>query len=279
MHILLLLCDSTDQIDIIRAVNAITYLIANSALKMGEISKVFVAKNAIPRGYRVVDLLSPGGIDGGPTRITPVPVCLYNHIHPTPFDVVIKVETGESVEAHRSVLCDLSEVFSAMLSSYFMEGNQSEIMLKDLHHSTLLFLVHYAYGCCWSLKPDFEVCPLLEEFFSSDHFKLDFDFLLNLLACADRFLLSTLKKQCEQLMMFSLRAEHVTEAYSTAVLYNTPRLRVHCLQFIFLGDVGLNSVYKYVVKLLQSHERDRVIEDFKNIALDCCTEVKSDSEW
>ncbi|XP_028400595.1 uncharacterized protein LOC114523765 [Dendronephthya gigantea] len=272
MQILSLLCNSTNQIDIIRAVNSITYLIANSALKMYEISAVFIAKNTIPRGYRVVDLLCIAGIKR-------VPVCFYHNNHQTPFDVVMKVETGESIEVHRSVLCKLSEVFSAMFSSHFMEGHQSEIILKDLNHSTLQFLVHYAYGCCWSLKSHFDVCPLLEQILSSDRFKLDFDFLLNLLACADRFLLGILKKQCENLMMFSLSAEHVTEAYLTAVLYNTPRLRVRCLQFIFLGDIELNCVYKYVVKLLQSQERDRVIEDFKNIALDCCTEIKSDSEW
>ena len=394
MVILSVLCDSTEQADIIRAVHSITFLIANSALKMDNDFKVFIAKDEsqflIPREYRVEDSLStkntktgkrsstipnrdrnfarmmlkdcltestfkgkrlagkqrfdawtdndeklpalfretdrfPKGKDGvgcgliserylmfhsmmnqgecssktAPKRLRLVTDCMtckrtkvesdsaeletcsgncsYSKTPSTPFDVVMKMYTGESIEVHRSVLCALSEVFAAMLSSDFIEASQSEIMIKDLNHATALFLVHYAYGCSWSIDNSSVACPLLKESLSSDNSpqsdrsKFDFEFLVDLLACADRFLLTDLKKQCEQLMMYSLTGDHVADAYLAAVFYNTPRLRVYSLQYIFLGDLEMNCVYNCVVKLLQSEERDRVIEDFKNIALDCCT--------
>jgi hypothetical protein len=375
MVILSILCNSSDHADIIRAVNSITYLVANSALKMDNDFKVFIAKNEsqflIPPGYRVVDLLStrkwkagrgfsptadhdarmtPGdclrtestskgnnsesgqkfdgwtdndetfpavfwetvrlrrkrdvfhsmikqrgfnskrprhAIDGIACKRTKVEYgstklktfsgncCSYNKTHSVPFDVAVKVDTGESIEAHRSVLCAFSEVFAAMLSTNFIEASQSEVVIKDVNHATVLFLFHYAYGCSWSVNRRSIACPFFEESLSIDNSprsdRFDFDFLLDLLACADRFLLTGLKKQCEQLMRHSLICEHVADAYLAAVFYNTPGLRVFALQYIFLGDLELNCVYNCVVRLLQSQERDRVIEDFKNIALDCCT--------
>lgn len=223
--------------------------------------------------WALKDLISKG------TRVEQACRCKKTDFRP--FDVVVKVETGESVEAHRSVLCGLSEVFEAMLSSDFLEASQPEVIVKDLSHDILVFLLHYAYGCCWALenRPTAN-CPVMRECLAesspeSDQFQCDVDFLFELLACADRFLLSGLKKQCEQLIMHSLSGEHVTVAYLTAVFYNTPRLRIHCLQFIFLGNLPSSDVYKCVIGLLQSNERDRVIEDFKDIALDSCTPASS----
>jgi hypothetical protein len=402
LMILSILSDSNDQTDIIRAVHSITYLIANSALKMDKDFSVFVAKDereflfphkskeidtlltkkkkfgkyfsasendecdfwgvsSKPReGTQTFDASSPDeerllsretarlqrgeecgclmseryrrlhsmmdrgmcsyqtapkrlrdATDGIMCKRTKVELgdtsaggnCCYDKSHSTSFDVVIKLDTGESIEAHRSVLCAFSDVFAAMLSTDFVEASQSEVVIKELNHATAVFLVHYAYGCRWSVHERFIACPLLEESLSAgnsppsndspsrsnnsptsndspssdkppsgDRFKFDFEFLMDLLACADRFLLTALKKQCENLMMYGLTGERVVDAYLTAVLYNTARLRVYCLQFIFLGNLELECVYKYVVKLLQCEERETVIEDFKKIALDSCTE-------
>ena len=414
MLIFSILCDSNEQFDIVRAVHAITYLVANSALKMDNDFSVFIAKderesqfseknktpgkdssatedkdrtvmrmlskdhrlrteyfskasnyegrqkfdrwlrdneerssevdpktgrllraeehaclnfekyrrlhsmmgrgvcsyNTAPKRLRrVADLVTckRTKVESGSTE--PETYCCYDKSHSTPFDVVVKLETGESIKAHRSVLCALSEVFAAMLSSDFIEANQSEVMIKELNHATAMFLVHYAYGCRWSVQERFVACPLLEESLSSgdnsapsansllsnnspprrdrspssssnspssdhpptkDRFKFDFDFLMDLLACADRFLLTSLKKQCENLLMYGLKSDHVVNAYLAAVFYNTARLRVYVLQYIFHGNLDLNSVYDCVVKLLQSEVRETVIEDFKNIAMNCC---------
>lgn len=207
--------------------------------------------------------------------------CFYKMTHSTSFDVVLKVENGGTIQVHRSVLNAFSEVFAAMLSGDFVEAKQSEIIVKDLSYSTVLFLVHYAYGCSLSFDTDVNrvsACPSFEEYLSaertpclqSNHFKFDFDFLLDLLASADRFLLTDLKGQCEQLTMYSVTGERVIETYLAAAFYRTSRLRIYCLQYIFLGNLDPSCVYQCVVNLLESKERDRVLEDFKNIALDCC---------
>ena len=195
--------------------------------------------------------------------------CSYTQTDSTPFDVVIKVDTGESIEAHRSVLCDSSEVFAAMLSSNFVEANQQEVLVRDLNHTTALFFVHYAYGCSWSFEHRFAACPVLEESLCCDS-SIDFDFLLELLACTDQFLLTNLKKQCVQLLMFYLSNEQAVDAYLAAVFYNAPLLRLYSLKYIFLGKIELECAYNCLRRLLQSQEKDRVIEDLKNIGLDCC---------
>ena len=439
MLIFSILCDSTEQVDIARAVHSITYLVANSALKMDNDFSVFIAKdereslfpqknktpgkdssttedkdimrmlskdrrlrteyfsktknyegrqrfdrwlrdneerlsevdpetgrllraeeyaclnferyrrlhsmmgrglcdyNTAPKRLRhVTDLVTCKRTKVESDSTEPDTYCCYDKSHSTPFDVVVKLDTGESIKAHRSILCALSEVFAAMLSSDFIEANQSEVMIKELNHATVIFLVHYAYGCRWSVHERFVACPLLEESLSSgdnsapsanspvrnnspprkdrspprrnrslpgrdrspprmnrsssrrdrspsrsnspssdnpptkDRFKFDFDFLMDLLACADRFLLTALKKQCEHLMMYGLKSDYVVNAYLAAVFYNTARLRVYSLQYIFLGNLDMDCVYDCVVKLLQSEVRETVIEDFKNIAMDCC---------
>ena len=357
MVILSILCNSSEKVDIIRAINCITYLVANSALKMDTDFDVFIAKdeNGLPfltskeeaRGddrnnTQTKPVLEDNSADrkGGDDSVTRASTekkeeeascvevkkteacrsllnqldgsseralkrlagelsgfgckrskvesnsaeiescfgnCSYSQAHATPFDVAVKVESEESIGAHRSVLSALSEVFKAMLSSNFVEAAQSEIVVKDLSHASALFLVHYAYGCTWSPENRSTSCPLLEKSLSlvtspqSERLVTDFDFLFELLACADRFLLTDLKKQCEQLMMYSLTGERVVDTYLVAVYYNTPRLRVYSLQFIFLQELDLSCVYDCVTGLLNSPEKNRVIEDFKCMALDCCS--------
>ena len=200
--------------------------------------------------------------------------CSYIQTDSAPFDVVVKVDTGESIEAHRSVLCDSSEVFAAMLSSNFVEANQREVIVRDLNHITALFLVHYAYGCSWSFERRFATCPVLAESLCTDS-SLDFDFLLELLASSDQFLLTDLKKQCVQLIMFRLTNKQAVDAYFAAVFYNAPVLRMYSLKYIFLGEIELECAYECLQRLLQSQESDRVFEDLKNIGSDCCA-IESD---
>ena len=200
--------------------------------------------------------------------------CSYIQTDLAPFDVVVKVDTGESIEAHRSVLCDSSEVFAAMLSRNFVEANQREVIVRDLNHITALFLVHYAYGCSWSFERRFAACPVLAESLCTES-SIDFDFLLELLASSDQFLLTDLKKQCVQLIMFRLTNKQAVDAYLAAVFYNAPVLRMYSLKYIFLGEIEMECAYECLQRLLQSQESDRVFEDLKNIGSDCCA-IESD---
>ena len=203
--------------------------------------------------------------------------CYYKAKHSVPFDVSLETESDECLPAHRCVLRGLSEVFAAMLSHGFKEGSQSEIPLKDISHSVILFMVHYAYGCGCKIPSscnEDNVCLYCLYFLNllpvhgDSGGVLGFDLLLELLQCADRFLIQPLKDQCELLLMKSLTSARYVDAYSAAVLYNAPRLRAHALRCVFTNDNDMNCVYRSVMRLLDAQLKDSVLKDLECFALD-----------
>ena len=202
--------------------------------------------------------------------------CRYEDAE-VPHDIVLKLESGETIGAHRRVLSSVSDVFLAMLSSDYMEAKQPEVIVKDVNYFVLLFLVHYAYGCQWYFRQDTtsttntscSLCTVFKKCLENNHLEANFDFLTDLLVCADRFLLDGLKSQCEQLMTLGVNEKLVVDAYLSGACYHAPVLRDFSLKYIFLGNLNLRCVYKCIKRLLESEERQFVLNDLKRIAL-CC---------
>ena len=287
--ILSALSDPEEDDDIVRAVESLAYLISNSNLRLPEpipLCLLFIGKDQhqdhfgkpvadqeevvdVPTKKRRMEVCCSDSVNNSSTG------CRYNETDTTePYNVILKLDSEEFIKAHRSVLSAFSEVFSAMLSSDYAEAKQPEVIVKDIDYDVLLFLVHYAYGCQRYLPEDTTtdpatLCTLFEKCLPSDHSLANFDFLLDLLVCADRFLLDGLKYQCQQLLIHCVNKHRVVDAYLCGACYNAPELRDFSLKYVFLGNLDLRCVYDCMRRLLESNERRCIFEDLKRVAHSC----------
>ena len=278
--ILSALSDPQEHDDVVRAVESLAYLISNSNVRLPEpipLCLLFIGKDQdhfgkpvaeFPTKKRKMEMCCSNSVNNSSTG------CRYNENTTVPYNVTLKLDSEEFIRAHRSVLSAFSEVFSAMLSSDYAEAKQPEVIVKDMSYDVLLFLVHYAYGCQRYLPEDTTtdpatLCALFEKCLPSDHSLADFDFLLDLLVCADRFLLDGLKYQCQQLLIHCVNKHRVVDAYLCGTCYNASELRDFSLKYVFLGNLDLRCVYDCMRRLLESNERRCVFEDLKRVAHSC----------
>lgn len=277
--ILSALSDPEEDDDVVRAVESLAYLISNSNLKLPEPILLFIGKDQdhfgkpvasqeevvdFPTKRRKMEVCSSNSVNNSSTG------CRYNENTTETYDVTLKLDSGEFIKAHRSVLSAFSEVFSAMLSSDYAEAKQPEVIVKDMAYEVLLFLVHFAYGCQRYLPEDTTTEPtLFEKCLPSDHSLANFDFLLDLLVCADRFLLDGLKYQCQKLLIHCMNKQRVVDAYLCGACYNAPELRDFSLKYVFLGNLDLRCVYDCMRTLLESNERRCVFADLERVARSC----------
>ena len=97
----------------------------------------------------------------------------WNHDH----DITLVLDSGESVEASRSVLTNASPVFAAMLAGGFSESGFTEVPLPLTSLPALNCLLHHLYGC---------PAPCLQ------FRQLPIPTLLELVSLSDKFLLADL---------------------------------------------------------------------------------------
>lgn len=98
-----------------------------------------------------------------PSQVPPagrIAHCRYRDWDHCPFDMVITVSnegsTPLSLQLHKSMLVDLSDVFAVMLGGQYMESSCSEVILHKVPPLAFLSLIHHAYGCGWQ-------CPTVME--------------------------------------------------------------------------------------------------------------------
>lgn len=84
--------------------------------------------------------------------------CRYADYDHCPFDMVITVENEGSspqspqplsIQVHRAMLVDNSDVFAVMLGGQYMESSCSEVVLHKIPPLAFLSVIHHTYGCGW----------------------------------------------------------------------------------------------------------------------------------
>lgn len=80
--------------------------------------------------------------------------CRYADYDHYPFDMVITVENEGSspplsIQVHRSMLIENSDVFAVMLGGQYMESSRSEVVLHKIPPLAFLSVIHHTYGCGW----------------------------------------------------------------------------------------------------------------------------------
>ena len=108
-----------------------------------------------------VDLITPrvrAPLPAVQTLICGHTKCRYADYDHCPFDMVITVENEGSspqsppplsIQVHRSMLVDNSDVFAVMLGGQYMESSCSEVVLHKIPPLAFLSVIHHTYGCGW----------------------------------------------------------------------------------------------------------------------------------
>lgn len=118
-----------------------------------------------------VDLAALKRIGCVPSRVqnSNITRCRYADYDHWPFDMVITVKNEGaspplSIQVHRSMLVDNSDVFGVMLGGQYVESTRNEVVLHKIPPLAFLSVVHHTYGCGWQCSKVIERVTHSEQF-------------------------------------------------------------------------------------------------------------------
>uniref|UniRef100_A0A7S2W4I0 BTB domain-containing protein n=1 Tax=Rhizochromulina marina TaxID=1034831 RepID=A0A7S2W4I0_9STRA len=144
---------------------------------------------------------------------------LRNYSRSSEFSDVTFLVEHRPVHAHRVVLSAVSERFRAMFSDGFRESSEREIVIPDMSHAVFTAMLDYLYtgqpprACVDASEPGF---PLF----------------LELLECADQYMLDHLKQICETRLATVVAEETVDILLEAAERNNAWQLGSVCQHFL-----------------------------------------------
>jgi len=169
--------------------------------------------------------------------------CPYNENVNGPHDVAFQMDSRDIVVAHKEVMKSASDVFSAMLSSCFIESTQSVIPIPDVSAGVFEFAVHHMYGCnilpskgasCVKMLSSVSGCceVLQRKVGNLQGMDTKVQFFLELLAFSDRLMLDKLRTICETFLVTLISTTNVVQICTIGLQLNSPRLCVNCLSYL-----------------------------------------------
>lgn len=167
-------------------------------------------KIASPNGIEPYSIWSEGFThrNSNGTALSSLGRMLSESIHT---DIVINASDG-SITAHRAVLASRSPVFCSMFSHDLKEKEMSVINISDMSIEAFRAFLNYIYGSITS-----------EEFLAHR---------LPLLRAADKYDVSDLKEACHESLLEDIDTRNVLERLQNASLYQLPKLKSSCLQYL-----------------------------------------------
>ncbi|KAK6934654.1 BTB/POZ domain [Dillenia turbinata] len=142
------------------------------------------------------------------TALTSLGQMLSESIHT---DIIINASNG-SIAAHRAVLAARSPVFRSMFSHDLKEKELSIVDISDMSIEACQAFLNYIYGCIEQ-----------EEFITHR---------LALLQAADKYDIADLKEACHESLLEDIKTSNVLERLQNASLYQLPRLKTSCMQYL-----------------------------------------------
>ena len=167
--------------------------------------------------------------------------CLYKENCFGSHDVNFQMDNENVVSAHKQVMEKASDVFTAMLSDRYVESFQSVIQIPDVSSNVFEFALHHIYGCILlpgNVKPPgVSFSPASCEVFKRTMSELQskgtkVQFLLELLAFSDRFMLDGLRMVCELFLIDLIDTTTVVQICNLSLQLNSPQLCTHCLSYL-----------------------------------------------
>lgn len=210
--------------------------------------------------------------------------CKYRDSDHCPFDMVITVKNegsdSLSIQVHKSMLVNISDVFAVMLGGQYMESSCNEVVLHKIPPLGFLSVIHHAYGCGWQCHHvlervrEAEWVPVCESNIEDDTFSQE---RLNLSWTSDVFI-SQVADKCAGEREKKL-ARHCLQVLSLAGMFLLPELVMLCeheaVNYLIPNNVSAmfrfaelhrclclaESCVRSVVNLHHSKERTEILRD------------------
>ncbi|XP_059662339.1 BTB/POZ domain-containing protein At1g55760 [Cornus florida] len=158
-------------------------------------------------------------------------------------DIVINASNG-SIGAHRAVLATRSPVFRSMFSHNLKENELSTIEISDLSIEACQAFLSYIYGNIQH-----------KEFLAQR---------LALLRAADKYDILDLKVACHESLLEDIDTKNVLERLQYASLYQLPRLKTCCMQYLVkFGKIF--DIRDDFDSFLQFADRELIAEIFNEV--------------
>lgn len=158
-------------------------------------------------------------------------------------DIMINASDG-SVGAHRAILASRSPVFHSMFSHDLREKELSTINISDMSFEACQAFLNYMYGNIQH-----------EEFLAHR---------LALLSAADKYDIADLKEACHDSLIEDIDAKNVLERLQNASLYQLPKLKTRCMQYLVKFGKILDIRDEFDV-FLQNADRDLIADIFHEV--------------
>lgn len=213
-----------------------------------------------------LDVTSPSDSDCDFVGIDDGSSCKYYNNHHGPCDIKFQVDSGEQIPVHPSILSSMSEMFAAMLSSNYKEGSMPVIPMQQVSLNVLTCVIHHGYGCTLPNSFDQEdtesprVCRHLQTIFDSSKLKSRFQFMIELLAIADRFLMAKLKCLTEKLLVSLAAESNIVSLVLSAAHYHSKILCGFGLRFLLLKVSDLENQFHAFREIFRSHDRCKLLD-------------------
>ncbi|KAG7158760.1 Inhibitor of Bruton tyrosine kinase-like [Homarus americanus] len=146
--------------------------------------------------------------------------CTYSREkHQELWDVMIRSKNGEVLGAHKCILAAKLEYFHCMFGASWMETTASKSLEMPLPTNILSIILDYLYE---DKSPKLIQCR-------------DPEFVCNVLAVADQFLITRLRELCESVLSELLTLKNVAELLEFSVTYNALQLKTIVMEYICLN--------------------------------------------
>lgn len=174
--------------------------------------------------------------------------------------VTFEMDDSSVVTVNRSLLCENSEVFNAMLLGKFMESTQVTVRLPHVNQHSfqyLLTLLFLGYN-----EPEFksELFPFAE----------DIETVLETLLLADRYLLHKIKIDLHNaLIQFRLNTDTVLRIYSWSLADGASYLRLESIQYLLTATIVEAKRIELFREFLKREFKEECIDDIKSVICQC----------
>lgn len=197
--------------------------------------------------------------------------CKYHHNENGPYDIQLEIDSGIQIPVHRCVLAKASDMFAAMLSSNYKEGSMPVISLKEITYNALILAVHKAYGCAFpglhGSSESNNICCHVIKMVDSLPSDAKFDFLIEVLATADKFLMPELKSFCEHVLPSYVKESNILPLCLYAAHYHSKALCISGMKFLLLKVKNLSQQFNLAKQVFKSQDNVKLVKILHDMLL------------
>ena len=177
--------------------------------------------------------------------------------------------SGLKLTCSKTLIKKNSKVFDRMLDPIYTESSKSFSSIADVNEDAFVIMVHFMHDC----DMDIVNCAAMEcvtcRYQNNEHIpkrttEIDWRFVMDLLACSERFCVHGLKTLCEQFLFKELSEENVGEIFLLSCWNNSEKLINESLIYLLTKTTCPKWRTQYFAELLFSHEKENFLERVHN---------------